>query len=311
MLVGRNGAFAAVLALGVLMPAAAFSQGRDEEEFGGDVPIPKAGEQDDNSSSGGGFFGSIFGEDDDHLELEEPFIDTFEPGAWNIPPAKEAPPGADLARREVFGNDTVPVYSPVYRAYTEKVARRLLEGIGVTGFVPNVEIAATDKFWGNVYPDGTILISVGMLRNIKREEEFAAFLAHELSHVLLKHYGEDWFLQTQDRGLAIYSLVMDIKRQIEVQQGEYDQKDLLGDLKNQLIAEAIVLEMRYSSMHRSSAKRKTRPIFWVWICWSRPITIREVWSVCSKLSKQRKSNRRRMRKSSRNNSVPPRTGRRT
>ncbi len=219
----------------------ASAQRRDEQEPGG-VPPGSHDGGGDSGSSGGGFFESIFGSDEDLLDLEEPLIDVLADHDWNVPPPEQGfPPASDLARREVFGPDTLPVELPAYKAYVERVAGRLLDGVGVTGFVPKVEIASTESVWGSVYPDGTILLSLGTLRNLENEDQFAALLAHELSHVLLKHYGEDWFMEAQDRGLAIYNLVLDIRREIEIKQGQYSESNMWSGLKNQLIAEAIVL----------------------------------------------------------------------
>ena len=52
--------------------------------------------------------------------------------------------------------------------------------------------------------DGGVLITMGFLRNFKNEDEAAAVLAHELSHVLENHHASDAFVSSQDtflRGL--------------------------------------------------------------------------------------------------------------
>lgn len=46
--------------------------------------------------------------------------------------------------------------------------------------------------------DGGILVALGFLRNFKNEDEVAALLAHELSHILLDHHASDSFVETQD-----------------------------------------------------------------------------------------------------------------
>lgn len=46
--------------------------------------------------------------------------------------------------------------------------------------------------------DGGILIALGFLKNLKNEDEVAALLAHELSHILLDHHSSDSFVTTQD-----------------------------------------------------------------------------------------------------------------
>jgi predicted Zn-dependent protease len=46
--------------------------------------------------------------------------------------------------------------------------------------------------------DGGILVALGFLRNLKNEDEVAALLGHELSHILLDHHSSDSFVTTQD-----------------------------------------------------------------------------------------------------------------
>ena len=49
--------------------------------------------------------------------------------------------------------------------------------------------------------DGGILMAIGFLRNLKNEDEVAALLAHELSHVVMEHHASDAFVDAQDRML--------------------------------------------------------------------------------------------------------------
>ncbi len=49
--------------------------------------------------------------------------------------------------------------------------------------------------------DGGILVALGFLRNLKNEDEVAALLAHELSHILLDHHSSDSFVSNQDKVL--------------------------------------------------------------------------------------------------------------
>ncbi len=46
--------------------------------------------------------------------------------------------------------------------------------------------------------DGGILLPLGLMRELKTEDELAAILGHEFSHVLLRHHESDSFLSTQD-----------------------------------------------------------------------------------------------------------------
>jgi len=49
--------------------------------------------------------------------------------------------------------------------------------------------------------DGGVLIAIGFLRNLKNEDEVAALLAHELSHILMRHHASDAFVDAQDKVL--------------------------------------------------------------------------------------------------------------
>jgi len=65
---------------------------------------------------------------------------------------------------------------------------RLLKVIPEYTQTPRVYITPSASFIGQTYKDGGIFIPVGVLVQIQNEEEIDAMLAHELSHLLLKHH---------------------------------------------------------------------------------------------------------------------------
>lgn len=50
--------------------------------------------------------------------------------------------------------------------------------------------------------DGGVLVTMGFLRNLKNEDEVAALLAHEVSHILEDHHASDAFVDSQDAFLS-------------------------------------------------------------------------------------------------------------
>ena len=61
-----------------------------------------------------------------------------------------------------------------------------------------------DSTEAGAFADGGIIVTFGFRRNFKNEDEVAALLAHELSHLLLNHHASDSFTESQEdllRGL--------------------------------------------------------------------------------------------------------------
>lgn len=50
--------------------------------------------------------------------------------------------------------------------------------------------------------DGGVLVTMGFLRNFENEDEAAALLAHEVSHIVENHHASDAFVDTQDAFLS-------------------------------------------------------------------------------------------------------------
>ena len=121
-----------------------------------------------------------------------------------------APEGLDpkqtgelLVRREALGNDMVMVPLPKLREYAEEIARKLLGAAAIDWIDPKVKFVANGQIDARAFPEGTVLVTLGALRNIESEDEFGALLAHEFAHVILYHGDSAWFLQAQERGASL------------------------------------------------------------------------------------------------------------
>ena len=199
------------------------------------------GDKSDSGSSGSGLFGGLFGSSKTHEKFKGKFIATLKSRA--VPPPENLTPeqtGLQLARREALGEHAVPVPLPSIQAYAEAVLDRLLKGSGITGMTPKVIVTADQQIHGHAFPDGTIFLTLGAIRDMDTEDQLAALLAHEVSHIILKHHGSDWFMDSQERGLAALQFALEIREKIEKARGKKEGENTFEDLKMRYIAKSVV-----------------------------------------------------------------------
>jgi len=59
-------------------------------------------------------------------------------------------------------------------------------------------------------PDGTIVVTVGLLEQLENEDELAFVLGHEVSHAIYRHHDSDWFTRAQYYAVVNGAAVDDI-----------------------------------------------------------------------------------------------------
>ena len=72
-------------------------------------------------------------------------------------------------------------------AYVRTIAAPLLAQLGETPFEFRFMLAKSDDVNAFALPGGFVVVNVGLLREAQSGDEIAAVLAHELSHVTLRH----------------------------------------------------------------------------------------------------------------------------
>ena len=93
-------------------------------------------------------------------------------------------------------NGFVP--SPELHDYVKGVLDRVLKGVSLPpSFKPDVRILAAPEFSALCTPDGTIVITVGLLELLDNEDELAFVLSHEVSHAIYRHHDSEWFTRSQ------------------------------------------------------------------------------------------------------------------
>jgi len=121
-------------------------------------------------------------------------IDALKPAADYSKELQGRPLALGIMRTR--GQGFVP--SPELRTYAQGVVDRLMAGVKMpSSFQPQVRILATPEFAGECTPDGTLIVTVGLLEMLESEDELAFVLGHELAHAIYRHKQHDWFKKAQ------------------------------------------------------------------------------------------------------------------
>ena len=114
----------------------------------------------------------------------------------------------DHARAEGLG--VVPA-SPL-DTYLGGVLAKLLAGSPVTQVPARVYVRASSEWSAKSTADANIYVSLGILLRLDNEDEVAALLAHEASHVILGHANSDVVQGVQQRAIQLSALAVDAQR---------------------------------------------------------------------------------------------------
>lgn len=97
------------------------------------------------------------------------------------------------------------VYNPAARAYVQSILEKLLATAPTRPERVQVHIVGANSFNAVARENGDIFINTGALVAMNNESELAYLLAHELSHLLLKHSEKARLFESQ-RDLASYGV---------------------------------------------------------------------------------------------------------
>ena len=123
---------------------------------------------------------------------------TFSFGAMAIGQAKDV----DYARAEGLG--LVPT-SPL-DAYLNGVLAKLLAQSPVKGVPAKVYVRASGDWAAKSTADANIYVALGTLLRLDNEDEIAALLGHEASHIILGHANADVVQGIQQRAIQLSAL---------------------------------------------------------------------------------------------------------
>lgn len=94
--------------------------------------------------------------------------------------------GRNLPATEIRQQNLVVI--PVLQSYLQGIVDKL--GKGWPGELPDLQVKVVDSyaFGPSADPYGNLFVPLGMLEGVESEDEIASMLAHEMSHVLLRHH---------------------------------------------------------------------------------------------------------------------------
>lgn len=123
--------------------------------------------------------------------------------------------GAESARRQsIDGTGYGVVPDPALETYLNRIKDRLLQVSPAPNCAIRVYVIPQEHFAAAAAADGAIFLPLGLLRDLKNEDEIAAVMGHEIAHILKRHHESDSFLKAQanmlkagDTLMGAYSMV--------------------------------------------------------------------------------------------------------
>lgn len=87
---------------------------------------------------------------------------------------------------------------PDLKEYLQSLADRLVRYSPIEVVAPEVHILASESFSAMATVNGTIVVNTGTVRSVESEDEIAAVLAHEISHLVMRHGDSDSWQRAQE-----------------------------------------------------------------------------------------------------------------
>lgn len=165
-------------------------------------------------------------------------IDDVAPRAYQRSATSDGP-AQDVAQQRAVGRGLV--HAPELTAHLQGVLDRLAENSPVSG-VPSRVYVQADGSWNAVTTSaGNIYLSIGLVRYLASEDEAAAVLAHELSHVVLGHHASDAMERVQEHGMVLAAVGFTAWQQFGAKSGRM--RELPTEAKQAMVAEWGLLKL--------------------------------------------------------------------
>lgn len=119
----------------------------------------------------------------------------------------------DVAYARAEGVGLVP--AAAFEAYLNRVLAKLLSQSPLRNVPARVYVRAGDEWTAITTADANIYVGLGALLRLDSEDEVAALLAHEVSHVILGHADTDILQNTQQRALQLSTIALAVRDQVE------------------------------------------------------------------------------------------------
>jgi len=138
---------------------------------------------------------------------ERPLLEDFKSQAKPGQPCGGS--GSDSAlRQSIDGVAYGVVNDAALDMFLNGIKDRLLKASPLPGCAIKVYVIPQEHFAAAAAADGGIFLPMGLLRDLKSEDEIAAVLAHEVAHILKNHHKSDAFLKSQQGLLKAGGMAM-------------------------------------------------------------------------------------------------------
>jgi predicted Zn-dependent protease len=104
---------------------------------------------------------------------------------------------------------------PSFTKYANRILDKLKAASHVEQIPGQVLMVANEQLDAYSSADGNIYLSAGYLRSLKSEDQLAALLAHELSHVLLRHHDSNGISRAQKQISTVVATGMAVRNALE------------------------------------------------------------------------------------------------
>lgn len=193
-------------------------------------------------------FGSLFGAVKDKVtgtNSDKPAIESLKPEPYRKSNESIGEERDLFEKRIAYGL----VYLPSFSAYANEVLDKLKVASGVTEIPGKVLIAANDQLDAGSSADGNITVSLGYIRSLKSEDEFAALLAHELAHVLLRHHDSNFVGRTQKQLALLLNSAMVVRNAFDKATGNAVSASLSASQRKTVGKMELMIKLNDRALH--------------------------------------------------------------
>lgn len=145
---------------------------------------------------------------------------------------------------------------PGFTNYANTVLGKLKHASLVEQVPGQVIVVANDQMDAGATPDGNIFISSGYIRELKNEDQLAALLGHELSHVLLLHNDSSAFLRVQKQISTYANVGMNIRNAVDKSTGGAASNVLTPGQKEVLQHMELLISVSDIALHPAWGRRQ-------------------------------------------------------
>lgn len=100
-------------------------------------------------------------------------------------------------------------------AYANRILKKLKKSSGVKNIPGKAYLTARNYLGAEATANGNIYIDYGTIDHLENEDQFAALIAHELSHVILNHHNSDVYLKYHKNAVRMSSILNQLKNKVD------------------------------------------------------------------------------------------------